>query len=289
MKNQSVNQGTVSPNAVPTGTDDEVLITTERVVSIRYKVYLLWIILLIIVWFSGFLMPLKDQIQLEKSNYENIELQKDALDKRYAQYNANRDLVDSILEMDSQIVACVNEEKWCGNLPESLKDNDNFSIARSYLLLWDIDDEKMDINEKKILENLDVYLLKRSDTDETDTDTQVPDVVSSDTASWDVDTWTVINVVNTKKKNSVKNGVVNKVVIWDKQMFNNNLVYVPVQLSITFQDKDDLLSFIKNVELRMPEDSENRLLYKISKITYDVIRYDEPQETLIDMNLYYHD
>jgi len=39
-------QSPQNPNAVPTGTDDEVLITTARVVSIRYKAYVVVIALL---------------------------------------------------------------------------------------------------------------------------------------------------------------------------------------------------------------------------------------------------
>jgi ABC-type uncharacterized transport system permease subunit len=96
---------------VPTGTEDEVLITTERVVSIRYKVYLLLILLLLVILIFSFLVPLYDEIQLERSNLANVKTQIQALEMRQAQYESNKELVDNIISMDSQIVSCVNEEK----------------------------------------------------------------------------------------------------------------------------------------------------------------------------------
>ena len=43
----------------------------------------------------------------------------------------------------------------------------------------------------------------------------------------------------------------NKVVIWEKEQFNENLYFVPIELSITFTDKDGLMSFIDNAEKRI--------------------------------------
>ena len=86
-----------------------------------------------------------------------------------------------------------------------------------------------------------------------------------------------------------KNGTINKIVIWEKQKFNDTLYYLPIELSINFDNKDGLLSFINNVEIKVPEEKDLRLLYKISKITYDVVNYDQNQESTIFMNLYYYE
>jgi hypothetical protein len=67
------------------------------------------------------------------------------------------------------------------------------------------------------------------------------------------------------------------------------LYTVPVQVNITFEDKKYLLSFINNVEQYIPEDEDIRVLYKIDKISYDIINSDQPQNTSIYMNLYYYD
>ena len=64
---------------------------------------------------------------------------------------------------------------------------------------------------------------------------------------------------------------------------------VPVQVDITFDDKSYLLSFIDNIEKYIPESEDIRIMYKIDKISYDIINSDEAQETSIYMNLYYYD
>ena len=60
-------------------------------------------------------------------------------------------------------------------------------------------------------------------------------------------------------------------------------------MDITFDDKDSLLSFINNVEKYIPESENMRILYKIDKITYDIVNSDESQDTTIYMYLYYYD
>ena len=42
-----------------------------------------------------------------------------------------------------------------------------------------------------------------------------------------------------------------------------------------------------NIEKYVPVDDSIRVLYKIDRITYDVVNSDEPQDTTVYMNLYY--
>jgi hypothetical protein len=63
---------------------------------------------------------------------------------------------------------------------------------------------------------------------------------------------------------------------------------VPIELKITFNDKDGLLSFIDNVEKKIPNDQDLRILYKIDKITYDIVNYDQPQDSSVFMYLYFY-
>ena len=330
------NQSPQNPDAVPTWTDDEVLITTARVVSVRYKVYVVLVALCIFIVRQYLLMPLFDNIQFKKTELTNLAVQMQELEEKKAQYDQNRALVDQISELDSMITSCVNEKEWCKELPEMLQDN--FGIARSYILLGDMYDEKMEINEKKIIENLDSFLLTNFwDVDDSDFESMLGKTQNdSEAKEWDdtsdddsqaesdsketkkttkesnsenseldeEDMWELDNENPDSEVGSEmdadkaslenfslweKNGTINKIVIWDKEQFNETLYYVPIELSITFDNKDWLLSFINNVEQRVPEKQDLRLLYKISKITYDVVDYDQPQETTINMNLYYYE
>lgn len=341
------NQSPQNPNAVPTWTDDEVLITTARVVSIRYKVYVVLVALCMFIVYQYLLVPLYDDIKWKTVELDHIKLEIAQMEAKEKEYEENRALVDQIAELDPIITSCVNEWEGCKEVPEILRENDNFSIARSYLLLWDMTAEKMDINEKKIIKNIDSFLLTnfwdednsdsetmlsknhKDDIDESDksdntdewedsedsentenseestaTQWQNPKVEDTDSEKvdseeeWD-ETWDEDTENNDEDEDEdssrenfslgEKNGTINKIVIWDKERFNETLYYVPIELTITFDNKDWLLSFINNVEKRVPEDQDLRLLYKISKITYDVVNYDQPQETVINMNLYYYE
>ena len=86
--------------------------------------------------------------------------------------------------------------------------------------------------------------------------------------------------------NSFVNGTLSRISIWDKESVGW-LYKVPVQLDITFDDKESLLAFINNIEKYVPLDESVRVLYKIDRITYDVVNSDEPQDTTVYMNLYY--
>lgn len=318
LMGNSSSQTPQSPNAVPTWSEDEVLITAARVVSIRYKVYIAIIILLIVIVSCSFITPLIDNIKAKNQEMDDIQLKIEEMEAKELEYQRNRELVDQISELDPIIVSCVNEWKWCREVPEILQENDNFSIARSYILLWDMEDNKMEINEKRIIKNIDSFLLKDFwDIDNSDSESMLgtkKEKSQDATESWDKPDSQVDWESNTDEEESEdqdnavdgenseddtqedhiiklwdKNGVINRILIWDKQRFNDTLYYVPIELSITFENKDWLLSFINNVEKRVPEETDLRLLYKISKIAYDVVNYEEEQETTINMYLYYYE
>jgi hypothetical protein len=54
-------------------------------------------------------------------------------------------------------------------------------------------------------------------------------------------------------------------------------------------DKEGLLSFIDNVEKKIPVDQNLRMLYKIDEIGYDVVNSDEEQDVSIFMYLYFYE
>ena len=241
-------------NQVPTWKDDEVLITTSRVVWVRYKFYTVIFLLLIFVIGNNYLLPSYENYQNKKIELSNVELQLKSFENKKMKYQANIWLVDRIQQLESQVIDCVNTLQWCRELPELIRNN--FSVVRSYLLLSEIDNEKMLLDEKKILANIDSFLLK--------IDPLNPYVAAT-------------------------NWILNKISIWEKQRFNENLYFVPIELSIVFNDKTWLLSFIDNVEKKIPSDPDLRLLYKIDKITYDIVNYDQAQDSSIFMYLYFYE
>lgn len=224
----------------------------SRIVHLRYRFYAVWILIFILLVIFKFILPWLDNLKAEEDNIENAKLQLASIEARELAYQNNKWLVEDIQSYENKIIYCVNSEQWCLDLPEDIQKD--FAIARSYLLTYNLNDKKMDIDERKIIENIDAVLLKS-------------DFLSN---------------------NSMTNGTITKISIWDK-VLEDDLYTVPVELNITFENKDALLSFINNVERYVPEDNTMRILYKIDKITYDIVNSDEPQDTVIYMNIHYYE
>ncbi len=251
----NLDKSNVATNVVPTGTDDEVLITVSRVVWVRYKLYIVLVLFLIFIVGYTYVLPSMDKYESEQLDLANLELQILSFENKRNQYEVNKWLVDKIKQVDTQTTVCVNDLEWCNELPLVIKSN--FGTVRSYVLLNEMDNYKMELDEKAILANIDGFLLRRNKF-----------------GAW------VSNITN---------GVLNKIVIWDKQEFKENLKFVPIELGITFLDQDGLLSFIDNVEKKIPVDEDIRMLYKIDAIGYDIVNSDKEQDVSIFMYLYFYE
>jgi hypothetical protein len=48
-----------------------------------------------------------------------------------------------------------------------------------------------------------------------------------------------------------------------------------------FENKDDLITFVDNIEQYIIKEKEDRILYTIDEVTYDIMQYDEKQSTKV--------
>ncbi len=229
--------------------NSQVLITTSRVVSIRYRVYFIILLLVFVIFGNNFVLPARDKYQNTRIEVSDINFQISNFQNRKLQADADRALIQKIENQQNDIISCLNTRTNCSAIDPALRTN--FSFARSYIQLNNLTDPKMSVNEKIILANINEYLLR--------------DPVSK-----------------------IKNGLVNKIAIGEPAQYFWNLYYVPLQLNITFDTKDALLSFIDNVEKRVLADPNYRVLYKINKVNYDIANYTMQQQVDIDMNAYYY-
>lgn len=232
--------------------DRDEIMTVSRIVQVRYRFYAVWILLLILIVLFRLFLPTLDKYDAKKAEALDLRKNLESLEAREKQYQESIWFVENVNQNALQIVDCVNKWESCEGLGE-IKDKE-LLLAKSYLLTQNLDDEKMDVDERKIIENIDMFLLK----------------------------------LEPFSNNSFVNGNLSRISIWDKELVDW-LYVVPVQLDITFDDKESLLAFINNIEKYMPENEELRVLYKIDKITYDVVNSDEPQDTTVYMNLYYYE
>lgn len=87
-----------------------------------------------------------------------------------------------------------------------------------------------------------------------------------------------------------------RISIGDPRQSVDHLYNVPVSLSVTFATKNDMLSFLANIEKRVfrevKEDSMyslgNVVLYKIDSLSYDIMQYETAQDVQIGLTAWYY-
>lgn len=170
---------------------------------------------------------------------------------------------DGIINNNDTLKDCLNDGTNCSNLPKAwktwswnrLEDYDT-KVPLSYLQTNSLYNRKMPVDEKRVLKNLNEYLIKQ-------------------------------NIWNDRKKV----WDILKIEIWDPKpvaWWNNHFFMVSLDVEIEFDTVGDLTGFLYNVEKKMINNREDRILYKIQSVSYDVVTNDEPQITDISMLAYYY-
>jgi len=232
--------------------DDEKFSSISRIVQVRYRFYAVWVLLLVLIILFWFLLPWWDNFNAKKAEIQNARNTLNKLEARENEYKQSIWFLETVQQEDRKIVDCINKWENCDTLPDEVKANT--WLAKAYLLTNGMNKTKMDVDERKIIESIDAYLVK----------------------------------LEPFLNNTSINGTISRISIWDKT--NDWWLYtVPVNVDITFDDKSYLLSFVNNIEKYIPEDDNVRIMYKIEWLSYDIINSDEVQDTSIYMKLYYYD
>ncbi|MFA5748195.1 MAG: hypothetical protein WC872_03745 [Candidatus Absconditabacterales bacterium] len=230
--------------------ENQDLISKKRVLNTRNKIYTIGLLLLIILLIMNFLLPSWDKYQVKKNDLNNLKLQVMSFETKRKQMESDKQLIQDINKQENKIISCLNNKIGCEDILPSIKTN--FGIARSYISLNNFSGGKMAIDEKKLLANINEYLLKSCG------------------------------------NNSDKNGSINKISFLDSINYLGKLNYVPIRLNITFEDKNGLSCFINNAEKNILVDQSYRILYKIDEIAYDIVNYETQQNVDINMFAYYY-
>lgn len=82
---------------------------------------------------------------------------------------------------------------------------------------------------------------------------------------------------------STRNGEIVAIEIEDAELVDATTQFwrSPLQIKVVFDSKDDLVSFVDNIEKYIIPTPEDRILYKIEQVSYDMMAYQEAQETEI--------
>ncbi len=244
---------------------DDVHMSRIRVVTAKYKVYIVLLLIFICLLLMDYIPNTRQSYESKQSTYNQVNSQLTAVRNDIRKAEDDMAYLWDITSNEQNLKTCLNEKKKevCLKLPESWMVWEwtgrkyDFSVPLSYLQLHSLYNKKMPVDEKKVLKNLNEYLIKQDIT------------WGSRTRVWD------ILKISIWDPHSVKN--------WDTHFFK-----VPVNVTIEFTTIGDLTGFLYNVEKKMVEKWSDRILYKIQSVSYDIIASDKPQVTDISMLAYYY-
>ena len=258
-------QAKKSVSASKSQKDEEMHISRIRVVTAKYKVYIVLLLIFICMLLLEWIPSMKDAYNAKQSALNQVNSQLAWIRSEVRQAEDDMQYLWEITDSESTLKTCLNERNKdaCLSLPENWMTWEgtgkkyDFSIPLSYLQLHSLYNKKMPIDEKKVLKNLNEYLIKQ-------------DIMwGSRTKVWD------ILRISIGDPHAVTNG--------DTHFFQ-----APVDVTIGFTTIGDLTGFLYNVEKKMVDKWDDRILYKIQSVSYDIISSDEPQVTDISMLAYYY-
>lgn len=239
---------------IPESSDNQVQsLASARVVTTRYKVYLLVIVAMIYIFTMYMFLPTLDRQQAQQASLQNVVNQLQNFEAKRLQYVADAEFIQQLNQQEEILLSCINNQTGCDALNPILQDRQD--LAMLFLKFNSIIDPIMGVNERRILASLNDYAL-------------------------------ILKPYASSARE--RNGVIQSIRIADPVLYDGNIYRLPITLSIQFANQNGLLSFIHNIENTIPTLAEYRLLYMIDQIDYDVVRYQEQQQADIQLSLFYY-
>lgn len=144
------------------------------------------------------------------------------------------------------LVQCFNTD--CQNLPQEMRDDPQKSIFKTYLQLQQASEGKFSVDQKKVLAYLNEFLVKG--------------------ANWGV------------------NWQIQAITFWEPEKTDmQHLVAIPMNVTMSFANKDWLLWFLRNIESLISPSFP--MLATVETVTYDVVWSNQVQDVEIAMILYF--
>lgn len=245
----------------------EIPMSRVRVVTAKYKVYIVLLAIFICLLLLIYIPNANDELTSSSSNYHQANSQLDTLKRNIKIAEEDMiylcDAVTWVVKNEEAMKKCLNERNGCSSLPETWKTGSwedmhyDLTIPLSYLQLHSLYNKKMPVDEKRVLKNLNEYLIKK-------------DIAWGEKER----VWEILKI---------EIGDPEAVKEWDEHFFQ-----VPVDVEIEFKTVEGLIGFLYNVEKKLIDEWEDRILYKIQSVSYDIVTNDEPQITDISMIAYYY-
>ena len=266
-----------STNAKEGKKENETSLSRIRVVTAKYKVLTVLFLIFVCIFIFNLIPNIQSKYNNSKTSYDSETLKLKEIKSEIDNAKKDIKLLTWIVYNEQNLAECLNKKdsRICWELPKEWKTwtweeaQYDLSIPLSYLQLHSLYNKKMPVDEKKVLKNLNEYLIKED-------------------FEW---TWRAV------VWNILKIDIGDPEAIWYIKKNPNewgepipNFFEVPVDVEIKFTEVDDLVGFLYNVEKKLIDKDKwnDRILYKIQTVSYDIIAKDEPQVTDISMLAYYY-
>ena len=242
--------------------DEDLSISRVRVVTAKYKIFIMILAIVMIVLYFVYIPEAKRSYNWEVNSYNNMENNLRDIESKIKIAQDDKKFLAEIVENEATLKDCLNNKnnQACASLKQKWHKwtwtgaELDYTVPLSFQQLQSLHSEKMSVDEKRVLKNLNEYLIKH------------------DITWWSKEkVWEILRIS-----------------IWETENLWNTFFSVLVEVSIEFTNIDDLVDFLYNIEKKMIESTEDRILYKIQSVSYDIISNDEPQITDIAMIAYYY-
>jgi hypothetical protein len=240
--------------------NNQVAIAQEmRFLDVKYKVYTVIIGIILILMYVGIFTEqwivsgALQETRAKRQSLGTIDTTISDTISRQEQYKQEQNLFKEITNNKSTLITCINKQSSCDQLPNAI--TTNLDAVRAYLQLGNLQRSKMEVDESKILKNINEFITQK-------------------------------NILDTKRD---YNGIVSSITIDNPENLENNIMKVPVELTITFNSKQDLLTFLSNIEnyvFAEWDDLSSSVLFRIEELKYDIVNYKESQDVQVSLSAY---
>lgn len=242
----------------------------KQVASVRNKVYIFCFWVIIFMFRPTFLSPIENVRGEEAfsikildpinsmfhgrwewwilSEIEALDIEIEELKKTIETINIEKEVVSHLLNEKKQntILNCLNYE-LCDDIAQPLLDQLDF--LRIFIIIGQLNSEKMQFDQRVLLRNLNEYMLRSS--------------------SW-YQYWNILNLQ-----------------FWETEVVDKELKLhaLPITLTVNFDQKDWVINFLNNIENKVYE--EIPVMYVIEQMSYNIPKYKEWQEIRFSLIAYY--
>lgn len=116
-------QQAVTPQQTLIADENQVMITTSRVVGIRYRIYFLIALVAVVVFGNYVLLPARDTFQTTRGASQTVNLEVAGFATKKLQMESDKALISKMEAQQNLIVSCLNDRQSCKDIDESIRNN----------------------------------------------------------------------------------------------------------------------------------------------------------------------